>query len=99
MRTLPPHGGPVSARMYGPTFYPSTLDVSQAGLVNALDHPAAREQIELVPVKPVRVTATAINAAGRSTEGFDVPLFRSFVGFGSAAAVAADGGLDPFGRP
>ena len=33
-----PNGGPVPARVYGPTFYPSTLDVSQAMLIDALDH-------------------------------------------------------------
>src|SRR2546425_2598498 len=47
-----PNGGPVPAHMYGPTFYPSTLDVSQAVFLNALDHPVATVQIELVPVKP-----------------------------------------------
>jgi hypothetical protein len=49
--------------------------------VNALDHPAITVQIALVPVKPVRVTGTVISASGRSTEGFDVRLFRSFCGF------------------
>jgi len=84
-----PNGGQVPARVYGPTFYPSTLDVSHAVLVNALDHPATTLQIELVPVKPVRVTGTVISASGQSTEGFDVRLFRSFGGFGSGATVAA----------
>lgn len=83
-----PNGGQPPARMYGPTFYPSTLDVSHAVFVNALDHPAMTVQIVLVPVKPVRVTGTVISASGRSTEGFDVRLFRSFGGFGSGATVA-----------
>jgi hypothetical protein len=84
-----PNGGPLPARVYGPTFYPSTLDFSQAVVVNALDHLSPTVQIELVPVKPVRVTGTVISASGRSTEGFDVRLFRSFGGFGSGTTVAA----------
>jgi len=83
-----PNGGPVPARVYGPTFYPSTLDVSQAMLIDALDHPAPAVKIALVPVEPVRVTGTVISASGRSMEGFDVRLFRSFGGFGSGATVA-----------
>jgi HEAT repeat protein len=84
-----PNGGPLPTRAYGPTFYPSTLDVSQAVFVNAIDHLPTTVRIELVPVKPVRVTGTVISASGRSTEGFDVRLFRSFGGFGSGATVAA----------
>jgi hypothetical protein len=84
-----PNGGPLPTRAYGPTFYPSTLDVSQAVFVNALDHLPTTVRIELVPVKPVRVTGTVISASGRSTEGFDVRLFRSFGGFRSGATVAA----------
>jgi hypothetical protein len=81
-----PGGGPVPARVYGPTFYPSTLDVGQAVFVNALDHQPVTVQIELVPVKPVRVTGTVTSASGRSTEGFDVKLFRSFGRFGTGGA-------------
>jgi hypothetical protein len=84
-----PNGGPPPARVYGPTFYPSTLDFSQAVVVNALDHQPPTVQIELVPVKPVRVTGTIISASGGSTEGFDVRLFRRFGGFGSGATLAA----------
>jgi HEAT repeats len=81
-----PGGGPVPARVYGPTFYPSTLDVRQAVFVNALDHQPVTVQIELVPVKPVRVMGTVTSASGRSTEGFDVKLFRNFGRFGSGGA-------------
>jgi hypothetical protein len=94
-----PNGGGVPARVYGPTFYPSTLDFAQAVFVNALDYPAATVQIELVAVKPVRVTGTVISASGRSTEGFDVRLFRSFGGFGSGATVAAVGAKGTFEIP
>ena len=86
-----PSGKPVPARVYGPTFYPSTLDVSRAVFLNALDHQPQTVQIELVPVKPLRVTGTVISGSGRSTEGFDVRLFRSFGGFGSGSTVAVVG--------
>lgn len=82
------NGGPVSARVYGPTFYPSTLDLSQTVFVDALDHQQVTVHIELVPVTPVRVTGTVIAASGRSTKGFDVKLFRNFGRFGSGATLA-----------
>jgi hypothetical protein len=94
-----PNGGPFPAHVYGPTFYPATLDVSEAVLVNALDHQPATVQIELVPVKPVRVAGTVISASGRSTEGFDVKLFRSFGGFGSGATLAVVGAKGIFEIP
>jgi HEAT repeat protein len=94
-----PNGGPVPARVYGPTFYPSTLDASQAMSINALDQPAPAVKIELVPVKPVRVMGTVLSASGRSTEGFDVRLFRSFGGFGSGATVAVVGANGAFDIP
>jgi HEAT repeats len=94
-----PNGGSVAARVYGPTFYPSTLDASQALVVNALDHQPPTVQIELVPVKPVRVPGTVISASGRSTEGFDVRLFRSFGGFGSGATLAVVGAMGIFDIP
>jgi hypothetical protein len=94
-----PNGGPVPARVYGPTFYPSTLDVSQAMFINALDQSAPAVNIELVPVKPVRVMGTVTSASGRSTEGFDVRLFRSFGGFGSGATLAVVGAKGAFEIP
>jgi carboxypeptidase family protein len=94
-----PKGGPLPPRVYGPTFYPSTLDVSQAVFVNALDHLPPTVRIELVRVKSVRVTGTVISASGRSTEGFDVRLFRGFGGFGSGATVAAVGATGIFEIP
>jgi hypothetical protein len=67
--------------------------------VNALDHPAPTVTIGLVPVKPVRVTGTVISASGRSTEGFDVTLFRRFGGFGSGARLAVVGAKGVFEIP
>ncbi len=95
--TFPNGGSP--ARVYGPTFYPSTLDVSQAVFVNALDQVPPAVHIALVPVKPVRVTGTVISASGKSTEGFDVRLFRSFGGFGGGATLAAVGATGTFEIP
>ncbi len=89
-----PNGGQVSARMWAPTFYPSTIDVSEATPVPASEHPSASVTIELVPVTPVRVRGTVTTASGRSPEGFDVALFRRFGGFrggGTGAVVNAKG--------
>jgi len=85
--------------MYGPSFYPSTLDVSHAVFVNALQPQPATVQIELVPVKPVRVAGTVMSGSGRSTEGFNVKLFRSFGGFGSGGPVAVVGARGTFEIP
>jgi hypothetical protein len=94
-----PNGEPVPPRVYGPTFYPSTLDVSQSVFVSALDQTAATVQIELVPVKPVRLTGTVMSASRRPTEGFDVRLFHSFGGFGRGATLAVVGAKGIFEIP
>jgi len=94
-----PSGAPLPARVYGPTFCPSTLDVSQAMFVPALDRMQPMVQIELVRVKSVRVTGTVIHASGAPTQGFDVKLFRSFGGFGGGATVAAVGANGFFDIP
>jgi hypothetical protein len=93
-----PNGGPLSARVYGPTFYPSTLDLSQAVLVHPLNLPPT-VTIELVPVEPVRVIGTVASASGKSTEGFDVRLFRSFGSFASGATLATVGAKGKFEIP
>ena len=64
-----PGGGPLPARVYGPAFDPSTLDLSRAVFVSAIPDPAGTIEINLVPVEPVRVSGTVVSAAGRSTEG------------------------------
>lgn len=94
-----PSGGRFPGPMYGASFYPSTLDVSHAVFVDALQQQPATVQIELVPVTPVRVTGTVMSASGRSTEGFDVKLFRSFGGFGSGGPVAVVGAKGTFEIP
>jgi len=94
-----PSGGRFPGPMYGASFYPSTLDVTHAVFVNALQQQPATIEIELVPVKPVRVAGTVMSASGRSTEGFDVKLFRSFGGFGSGGPVAVVGANGIFEIP
>src|SRR4029078_8829185 len=94
-----PSGGPLPARVYGRSFYPSTLDVLHAVFVNALQQQPATIQIELVPVTPVHVAVTRMSASGRSTEGSDVKLFRSFGGFGSGGPVAVVGANGIFEIP
>ncbi len=60
---------------------------------------ADRAHRHIQSVKPVRVTGTVISVSGRSTEGFDVKLFRSFGGFGTGAAVAVVGAKGIFEIP
>jgi hypothetical protein len=60
-----------------------------ASAIHALDRSPSAIRIELVRVKAVRVTGRVTSASGRSTEGFEVSLFRSFGGFASGATVAA----------
>lgn len=87
MPTIPTKGA-APARAFGATFYPSTLAVREARVVEALDHQPATVRIELVPVTPVRVMGTIVSASGRSTEGFHVRLSHSFGGFGTGTTVA-----------
>ena len=94
-----PSAGRVPAQTYGPSFYPSTLDLSHAVFVKALQQQPPTVQIELVRVKPVRVAGTVMSASGRSTEGFDVMLFRSFGGFGGGGPVAVVGARGIFEIP
>jgi carboxypeptidase family protein/HEAT repeat protein len=94
-----PSGGPLPLRVWGPTFYPSTLEVSQAVSITATNQAPASVQIDLVPVTPVRVTGTVITASGRSAQGFDVSLFRSFGGFGGGGPVTSVGPTGAFEIP
>jgi hypothetical protein len=94
-----PNGDSIPARVYGPTFYPSTLELSEAMFINALDQTAPAVTIEFTRVRPVRVMGTVISASGRSTEGFDVKLFRSLGGFGSGATLAVVGAKGAFEMP
>lgn len=94
-----PSGGPLPSRVYGVTFYPSTLAVAEARPITAVEGQVATVQIVLVPVKPVRVTGRVRSASGRSTYGLDVRLFRQFGGFGGGAGVAVVGADGRFEIP
>src|SRR5262249_41512731 len=94
-----PSGGPLPPRVWGPTFYPSTLEISQAASITATNQAPASVQIDLVPVTPVRVSGTVGTASGRSAQGFDVIFFRSFGGFGGGGLVAPAGPTGAFEIP
>jgi hypothetical protein len=90
-----PNGGQLPARVWAPTFHPSSTDLSRATPVFA-SQTSAPVTIELVPVTPVRVKGTVATESGRSAEGLDVVLFHSFGGFGSGAPVAVIGAKGAF---
>jgi HEAT repeat protein len=94
-----PNGGQGSARVWAPTFHPSTIDASQGTPVTAAAHTSASVTIQLVPVTPVPVRGTVTTESGRPAESFDVRLFRSFGGFGSGATVAVVGAKGVFEIP
>jgi HEAT repeats len=94
-----PNGGQIPARMWAPTFYPSTVDASKATAVTASAQTNASVTIELVPVTPVPVRGTVTTESGRSAEGFDVGLFHSFGGFGGGGTVAVVGAKGVFEAP
>ena len=94
-----PSGGPVPAQLYGATFYPSTLDEQQALSVSAFNHAASTVQIQLVPVRGVRVSGSVVSPSGRSTEGLDVRLFHRFGGFGAESNVSRVGAKGAFVIP
>ena len=93
-----PNGGQLPARVWAPTFYPSSNELSRATPVFASEM-SANVTIELVPATPVRVKGTVATESGRSAEGFDVVLFRSFGGFGNGARVATVGAKGEFEIP
>jgi hypothetical protein len=90
-----PSGGDLPSRVWTPTFFPSSTDLSRAAPVFA-SRTSAPVTIELVPVTPMRVAGTVATESGRSAEGFDVVLFRRFGGFGSGARVAVVGAKGVF---
>jgi hypothetical protein len=93
-----PNDGQLRARVWAPTFSPSSTDLSGATPVFA-SQTSAPVTIELVPVTPVRVKGTVTTESGRSAEGFDLVLFHSFAGFGSGAPVAVVGAKGAFEIP
>ncbi|HEY2433535.1 MAG TPA: hypothetical protein VGI12_12740 [Vicinamibacterales bacterium] len=94
-----PNGGQLPARVWAPTFYPSTVDASKATAVTASAQASETLTIELVPVTPVPLKGTVMTESGRSAEGFDVGLFHSFGGFGGGGTVAVVGAKGLFEIP
>ena len=93
-----PNGGQLPARVWAPTFSPSSTDLSRAVPVFA-SQTSAPVTIELVPITPVHVKGAVATESGRSAEGFDVVLFHSFGGFGTGAPVAVVGAKGAFEIP
>ncbi|HYR89411.1 MAG TPA: HEAT repeat domain-containing protein [Terriglobia bacterium] len=94
-----PNGGPVPAHLYGTTFYPSTLDDQQAVSVSAFSYPATMVEIELVPVRGVRISGSAVSSSGRPTDGLGVKLFHRVGDFGAESNVAVVGAQGTFEIP
>ena len=89
-----PARGAAASQIYAATFFPSTIDLRQAGRVSVAADRETTVQIELVRVAGARVSGSVVSASGRPTEGMGVRLFHRFGGFGSAntaALVGADG--------
>ncbi|OFW23970.1 MAG: hypothetical protein A3G21_03600 [Acidobacteria bacterium RIFCSPLOWO2_12_FULL_66_21] len=94
-----PSGGPAPAQIYGMTLYPSTVDERQAVSVSALASPAAGIQIQLVPVRGVRVSGSVVSPSAGPTAGLAVRLFQRLGGFGTESALAAVGDNGTFEIP
>jgi hypothetical protein len=82
--SLFPSGGPPPPQVYGATFYPSTIDHQQAVRVSASAYDAMTVQIELVPVRGVRVSGSVVSSSGQPAGGLSVRLFQRFGSFGHA---------------
>jgi hypothetical protein len=82
------------ARVYGTTFYPSTLDDDKAVPVAASNYSPTTIQIELVPVRGVRIVGSVVSGSGRPVGGLGVKLFHRFGNGGSrvnVGVVSTDG--------
>jgi hypothetical protein len=66
------------ARVYGTTFYPSTLDDYKAVPVAASSYSPTLIQIELVPVRGTRIAGSVVSGSGRPVGGLGVELFHRF---------------------
>lgn len=93
-----PSGESAPTQIYGTTFYPSTIDESQALSVSASAYPAT-VQIELVPVRGARVSGHVVSPSGRPTDGLSVRLFQRFGDSGSESPVAIVNAQGTFETP
>ena len=81
-------------RVYGTTFYPSTLEDYKAVPVSLSGYSPATVQIELVPVRGMRIAGSIVSGSGRPVGGLGVRLFHRFGGVAGnpdVAIVSAEG--------
>ncbi len=65
-------------RVYGTTFYPSTLEDYKAVSVSVSNYSPTTVQIELVPVRGMRIAGSVVSRSGRPVAGLGVSLFHRF---------------------
>ena len=65
-------------RVYGTTFYPSTLDDYKAVSVSVSNYSPTTVQIELVPVRGMRIAGSVVSGSGRPVGSLGVKLFHRF---------------------
>ncbi len=75
-------------RVYGTTFYPSTLEDDKAASVSVSSYFQATIQIELVPVSGMRIAGSVMSGSGRPFGGLSVRLFHRFGGVSNYSEVA-----------
>lgn len=94
-RSMPPADASKPMLMYAATFYPSAIDHHAAAKVSAVADATSPIEIAIVQVKGVRISGSAVTAAGRPAAGMPINLFRRFggEGSGSRAGVVKDNGM------
>jgi hypothetical protein len=65
-------------RVYGTTFYPSTLEDYKAVSVSVSNYSPTIVQIELLPVRGMRIAGSVVSGSGRPVAGLGVSLFHRF---------------------
>ena len=74
--------------VYGTTFYPSTLEDYKAVSVSVSSYSPTAVQIELVPVRGLRIAGSVVSGSGRPVGGLGVKLFHRFGPVASNSDVA-----------
>jgi hypothetical protein len=64
--------------VYGTTFYPSTLEDYKAVSVSVSNYSPTIVQIELLPVRGMRIAGSVVSGSGRPVAGLGVSLFHRF---------------------
>jgi hypothetical protein len=78
-------------RVYGTTFYPSTLEDDKAASVSVSSYSPAAIQIELLPVPGMRISGSVMSGSGRPVGGLGVRLFHRFGSYSEVAIVSEKG--------